>query len=108
VREPTFLILAALAAEPLHGYRVIQEVATLSDGRVKLGAGTLYGALDRLSEEGLIAVEREEAVDGRLRRYYRLTEDGAAALAEEAERLRRNVEAATARLRLGSFRVRPT
>ena len=98
VREPTFLILTALAAEPMHGYGLIAEVARLSDGRISLRPGTLYGALDRSADAGLVDVDREETVDGRLRRYYRLTERGGALLAAETERMRRNVEAATARL----------
>ena len=61
--------------------------------------GTLYGALDRLAEQSLIEVEREEAVDGRLRRYYRLTDSGARVLATEAERLRRRAAAAESQLR---------
>jgi DNA-binding PadR family transcriptional regulator len=99
LREPTFLILTALAGEPLHGYGLITEVAALSAGRVTLRPGTLYGALDRLSDDGLVTMDREEVVDGRLRRYYRLTGDGDATLRAETERMRRNVEAATARLR---------
>jgi DNA-binding PadR family transcriptional regulator len=98
MQEPTFLILTALAARPLHGYGVIQSVAELSGGDVKLRAGTLYGALDRLAEQGLIEVDREEAVDGRLRRYYRLSDSGAGALAAEATRLRRNASAAERQL----------
>jgi DNA-binding MarR family transcriptional regulator len=69
------------------------------EGRVRLRTGTLYGALDRLTTEGLIVGDREEIVDGRLRRYYRLTDDGAALLDAEAERLQRNAAAARARLR---------
>lgn len=99
LREPTFLILTALAREPMHGYGIVSEVAALSDGRLSLRPGTLYGALDRLTDEGLVEPDREEVVDGRLRRYYRLTEGGTAALTAETERLRRNVEAASARLR---------
>nr|WP_221382422.1 PadR family transcriptional regulator [Actinoplanes polyasparticus] len=99
MQEPTFLILAALAEQPLHGYGVIQAVAALSGGDVKLRAGTLYGALDRLDERGLIEVDREEAVDGRLRRYYRLTDSGAGALSAEIGRLRRNATAAEQQLR---------
>jgi DNA-binding PadR family transcriptional regulator len=99
LREPTFLILTALAREPLHGYAVITEVAALSDGRMTLRPGTLYGALDRLGDDGLVVVDREEIVEGRLRRYYRLTDDGAEVLHAETERMRRNVEAATRRLR---------
>ncbi|GAA2644496.1 PadR family transcriptional regulator [Paractinoplanes durhamensis] len=100
MREPTFLILTALAAEPTHGYGVIRVVEELSQGEVVLQPGTLYGALDRLTEQGLVEVDREEAVDGRLRRYYRLTESGTAALTAQVARLRRNADAAAARLRL--------
>lgn len=98
LHEPTFLILTALADGPRHGYGIIGEVAELSAGRVTLRAGTLYGALDRLTTDGLVSVEREEVTSGRLRRYYQLTDDGAALLAAEAERLRRNADAATRRL----------
>jgi DNA-binding PadR family transcriptional regulator len=108
LREPTFLILTALAREPLHGYGIISEVAALSDGRVSLRPGTLYGALDRLTDDGLVEPDHEEIVDGRLRRYYRLTEAGSAALAAETERLRRNVEAASLRLRDRAEKAAPT
>jgi DNA-binding PadR family transcriptional regulator len=77
---------------------VLRQVAQLSDDRVKLSAGTLYAALDRLTEDGLIEVDREETVDGRVRRYYRLTVRGSDALRTEAGRLRDNADAATARL----------
>jgi len=100
VQEPTFLILTALAARPLHGYGIVQSVIDLSDGEVKLRPGTLYGALDRLDQQGLIAVDREESVDGRLRRYYRLSDSGVAALSEQAERLRRRATAADTQLGL--------
>lgn len=100
VQEPTFLILTALAAEPLHGYGIIQSVTTLSDGEVKLRPGTLYGALDRLAEQGLVAVDREEAVSGRLRRYYRLSDSGAAALAERAAVMHRRAASADRQLSL--------
>jgi DNA-binding PadR family transcriptional regulator len=100
MQEPTFLILTALAAEPAHGYGVIRTVEQLSQGEVVLRPGTLYGALDRLTEQGLVEVDREEAVDGRLRRYYRLTESGTAALAAQVTRLRRNANAAESRLRI--------
>jgi DNA-binding PadR family transcriptional regulator len=99
LQEPTFLILTALAREPMHGYGVISEVVTLSSGRLALRPGTLYGALDRLTDEGLVEPDREEVVEGRLRRYYRLTDAGRSVLVAETERLRRNVEAATQRLR---------
>jgi DNA-binding PadR family transcriptional regulator len=78
LREPTFMILTALAPQPLHGYAIIGEVAELSGGRLTLRPGTLYGALDRLGEEGLLEPDHEEVVDGRLRRYYRLSDADAA------------------------------
>jgi len=99
MQEPTFLILTALAAQPLHGYGIIQSVAALSGDEVKLRPGTLYGALDRLADQGLVVVDREEAVDGRLRRYYRISDGGAAALATQADRLRRHATAAETQLR---------
>ena len=54
MQEPTFLILASLAAGPQHGYGIMTDVAQISDGRVRLRAGTLYAALDRLSTDGLL------------------------------------------------------
>jgi PadR family transcriptional regulator PadR len=98
MRDPSFWVLTGLAPEPRHGYGVIQEVSRLSGGQVTLQAGTLYAALDRLTALGLIEVDREETVDGRPRRYYRLTNDGAAALDVETERRRAAVAAATAQL----------
>jgi PadR family transcriptional regulator, regulatory protein PadR len=88
-----FFVLTALADGPRHGYGIVREVAELSQDRVRLKIGSLYGVLDRLAAEGLIEPDREEAHDGRLRRYYRLTRDGRRALAEEAE-----LRAATARM----------
>jgi DNA-binding PadR family transcriptional regulator len=65
-----------------------------------LQAGTLYAALDRLRDDGLIEVDREEIVDSRLRRYYRLTPEGGVTLATEAERLSAHVRTALSRLQL--------
>ncbi|GID31686.1 PadR family transcriptional regulator [Paractinoplanes brasiliensis] len=98
MREPTFWILTALVKQARHGYGIIQEVAALSEGQVTLQAGTLYAALDRLHAEGLVAVDRDEKVDGRDRRYYRLTEGGVAALEAETARLQRNVRTASIQL----------
>ena len=109
MREPTYFILAALLDGPSHGYGLIKEAAALSEGRVRLTAGTLYGALERLAAEGLVEGDREEVVDGRRRRYYRLTGAGEAALAEETERLRSAAEVVGGRLaslrRLGTREV---
>jgi DNA-binding PadR family transcriptional regulator len=98
MQEATFLILTALAAGTQHGYGIISEVAEISGERVRLRAGTLYTALDRLRADGLIEVDREEVVDNRLRRYYRLTPEGGRRLAAEAARLQANATAALKRL----------
>jgi DNA-binding PadR family transcriptional regulator len=98
--EQTFLVLAALADESRHGYALITEVSALSDGRVKLRASTLYSVLDRLVARELIAHDRDEVEGGRLRRYYRLTEAGAQAVADEADRMAASAHAARERLRL--------
>jgi len=99
LREPTFLVLTSLAAGPQHGYAVIEDVARMTDGRVRLRAGTLYAALDRLRTDGLIEVDREEVVQSRLRRYYRLTGVGEKRLAAESSRLRQQATLAEGRLR---------
>lgn len=99
LREPTFLILTALAARPQHGYGILRDVEEISGGRVKLRAGTLYTALDRLCSDLWVAVDREEVVAGRMRRYYRLTDLGADRLAAEVARLRTHTRAAELRLR---------
>lgn len=98
MQEATFLILTALASGSQHGYGIISEVTDISGGRVRLRAGTLYTALDRLRTDGLIDVDREEIVDNRLRRYYRLTPLGGRRLAAEAARLQANAHAAMRRL----------
>ena len=98
MQEASFLILTALADGSQHGYGLISEVSDISQGRVRLRAGTLYTALDRLRADGLIDVDREEIVDNRLRRYYRLTPEGGRRLATEAARLQANARVALQRL----------
>ncbi len=100
LREPTFLILTALAAGPQHGYGIMTDVAQISEGRVRLRAGTLYAALNRLDTDRLVEVDREEVVDARLRRYYRLTPEGARRLQQEVERMRSTTAVAAQRLKL--------
>ena len=100
MQETTFLILTALADSSQHGYAIMTAVREISQGRVRLRAGTLYAALDRLSAEGLVTVDREEIVDSRLRRYYKLTPAGVKQLAAEAARLHANAIAALSRLKL--------
>jgi PadR family transcriptional regulator len=101
MQEATFLILTALADGSQHGYGIITEVREISGGRVELRAGTLYTALDRLRADHLIEVDREEIVDNRLRRYYRLSPEGGQRLAAEAARLQANAAEALHRLNPG-------
>jgi len=98
MQEATFLILTALAGGTQHGYGIITDVERISDQRVRLRAGTLYTALERLRTDRLVEVDREEIVDGRLRRYYRLTAMGQERLAAEAARLQANALVAMSRL----------
>jgi DNA-binding PadR family transcriptional regulator len=98
MQEATFLILTALAAGSQHGYGIVTDVEQISGGRVRLRPGTLYAALERLRSDELVELDREEVVDSRLRRYYRLTALGRRQLAIEAERLQANAGAALARL----------
>jgi DNA-binding PadR family transcriptional regulator len=98
-QEPSFLILTALAGGPQHGYGIMTDVGAISSGRVRLRAGTLYAALDRLRGDGLIEVDHEDVADGRLRRFYRLSAEGARLLAAEADRLRSHADTAISRLR---------
>ena len=98
LREPTFLTLAALGPGPLHGYGIIKAVEEMSDGRVRLRAGTLYGALERLESQGYVAFDGEGSEGGPARRYYRLTPAGEQLLSGEASRLAANARIAFARL----------
>jgi PadR family transcriptional regulator PadR len=99
IRESTFLILASLAGGAQHGYGIMREVRSMSNERVTMRAGTLYAALDRLVGEGLIEEAGTEIVDGRLRRNYDLTGEGADVLDAEVRRLRANASQAASRLR---------
>ncbi|WP_314176273.1 PadR family transcriptional regulator [Streptomyces winkii] len=98
ITQTAFFVLVALTDEPRHGYGIVQEVEALSGGRVQLRIGTLYGVLDRLAEDELIELDREEAHQGRLRRYYRLTDAGEDALSEEAERMAHGARTAADRV----------
>jgi hypothetical protein len=83
---------------------IITDVREISGGRVRLRAGTLYSALGRLRADDVIDIDREEIVENRLRRYYRLTPKGSRLLAAEAARLRANAATALARLDLAGGR----
>lgn len=89
---PPLLVLTSLAAGPKHGYALMKDVEAFSG--VRLGAGTLHGAIGRLEERGLIASMPEE----RQRRPYRITDEGAVMLREVIDELGRVVEEGRARL----------
>jgi DNA-binding PadR family transcriptional regulator len=92
-----FHILLTLADGEAHGYAMMQEVARRSGGSVRLGPGTLYGAISRLLEDGIIEESEERPdpeMDDTRRRYYRLTKLGGRVLAAETERLADLVRAA--------------
>jgi DNA-binding PadR family transcriptional regulator len=87
LRPASYFVLASLLDGPLHGYAIASRAGELSEGRVRLTAGTLYGALERMAGQGLVQIDREETVEGRLRRYYRLSDQGREAVVREADRL---------------------
>ena len=92
-----FHILLALADGERHGYSIMQEVAVLTDGNLKMGPGTLYGSIKRMLASGLIEESDrrpDPELDDERRRYYRLTELGRRVAAAEAGRLARLVHQA--------------
>ena len=98
LQEPTFFILAALASGDAHGYRLLGAIEELSNGRVRLRAGTLYGVLDRLDRDGYIELDRVESEGGPPRRLYRITAAGRALLEAETARLEANATIGRAQL----------
>ena len=102
-----FNILLALADGQKHGYGIMQEVTKHTDGKLRLGPGTLYGAIKHLLEEGLIeesGKRPDPAHDDERRRYYGLTEFGRRVAAAEAARLEELVRLAhNRRLLPGKF-----
>lgn len=101
----TFQILLTLVDGDRHGYAIMKEVAERTDGSVRLGPGTLYGALKRLLESGLVE-EGSERADPELgderRRYYRLTSFGLRVARAEARRLEAMVRAARSKKLIGA------
>ena len=96
--EPVLLILLSLAERPRHGYSLMKDIESLSDGRVRLSTGTLYGALRRLLED--LWIERFEQDDtSREKQAYKLTPAGRKQLHTELERMRQLTHAATTRIR---------
>ena len=93
-------ILPALADEERHGYGIMREVQERTEGRTRMGPGTLYGSIKRMLADGLIEESEERpdpAMDDQRRRYYRITDFGRRVAGAEAERLSGLVETARAR-----------
>lgn len=84
----SYHVMLAIADEPLHGYGIIKEVASRTDGAMEIEAGTLYAAIKRMNEEGLLedAPFPRDGSDSR-RRYYRLTSFGREVLEAETRRI---------------------
>jgi DNA-binding PadR family transcriptional regulator len=102
----TLHILLALAAQDRHGYGIMQEVARQSEGRYKLGPGTLYDNLQKLMSSGMVEEgPRRAAEDDPRRRYYRLTSLGRGVLGAEIARLETVVREARVHLRTAPGRV---
>ncbi len=102
----TLHILLALAAQDRHGYGIMQEVARQSEGRYKLGPGTLYDNLQKLMSGGLVEEgPRRAAQDDPRRRYYRLTSLGRGVLGAEVARLETVVREARVHLRTAPERA---
>jgi DNA-binding PadR family transcriptional regulator len=96
--EPVLLILISLADKPRHGYALIRDIETLSNGRVRLSTGTLFGAIRRLLDDK--SIERFELEDtSRQKQAYRLTPTGRIQLQQELDRMKQLTRAATARLK---------
>lgn len=83
------MLLALLSREPMYGYQIVREVHTRSAAVLALREGSLYPALHRLEQAGLIEGYWQPRVDGADRRYYRITGAGRAALAERDAEWRR-------------------
>ena len=98
-----FHVLLALAGADRHGYAIKQEIERVTAGAVRLGPGTLYEAIQRLEQRGLIVESRERPdADARAdRRYYHLTAEGRRVLRAEVDRAARIVEYARSRRLLG-------
>jgi DNA-binding PadR family transcriptional regulator len=88
--EATYLVLVSLV-EPRHGYGIMQNVTAVSGGRIKLGPGTLYGALTNLLKQRLIERAGEQETQGERRKIYALTALGRAAVVGESQRLEKLV-----------------
>src|SRR6185503_20059729 len=98
ITEPALMILLSLADQPRHGYALMKDIAAISNGRVQLTTGTLYGALRRLLEDAWIR-KFDQDDKSRVKQAYRLTDEGRRHLHMELERMKQLTRAARARLK---------
>ncbi len=96
--EPVLLILASLANQPRHGYALMKDIEALSNGRVRVSTGTLYGALRRLLDDSWIERFAQEDTS-RDKQAYRLSATGKRHLLLELDRMKQLTRAAASRLR---------
>ncbi len=105
--QAMFEILVALADGERHGYAIMQEVELRTEGRTRIGPGTLYRSIQRLLEDGLITESEERPeMDDERRRYYRITDLGYRVAVAEAQRLAELVSLAQAKKLLPKTRGR--
>jgi DNA-binding PadR family transcriptional regulator len=98
-------VLLALAEGPCHGYALLSELERQSNGRLKPGTGTLYAALQRMIDEGLLEEAKRPAGEDERRRYYAVTPFGRSVARAELKRLAELMDAAGARRLLPDLRI---
>jgi DNA-binding PadR family transcriptional regulator len=107
LKHSTYQVLLALGdGEAMHGYAIMQAVSAMTDGREAILPGTLYAALARMVDEGLVteSMPKDDASGGPPRRYYQRTRFGRAVARAESERLRALLDVARAQNMLGGPR----
>jgi PadR family transcriptional regulator, regulatory protein PadR len=102
ISELEFLVLVSLSNQARHGYGILLDVIDVSGGSVKPQVATLYRQLERLERDGLVIEDHNEVVDGRFRRYYRLTETGRTCLSDAVALRAATARTAQRRLRLAT------
>ncbi len=100
--ESYYYILLCLYNQPNHGYGIMQEAEKLSEGTVKIGSGTMYGATSNMMKKGWIRETLSNNPDDRRKRLYELTQEGRRILEEEIARLKRMLDGAEIVLHRGN------
>ena len=92
--ESVLLILVRISKGPIHGYGIISDVRSMTDGRVELSTGTLYGAISRMMDDGWIEKHQIKKESDRERKEYRITKKGKRILNSEMERIKSLIQIA--------------